>query len=224
MFVQIKPDADALPVRAAYGAAHDFNIGVNYYSSDEPQWFALPDAVKSRLITGQAPEIVRAIRIVPVGRQPGMRPITLRGGIEFDPYTDDFFRVLVEQRNRLPDKNSSTGRGLKTTGNGAGYGMWAEMNRVEQPGGRKLPVVVHGHCTFECHTAHPEKPGPYYFPPIAALIASGARLMLGMPRDARHAGRRHICVLRHRQHGDRLNRARRARALPRRPRARRARP
>ena len=42
LFVQIKPNADVLPVRAAYGAAHDFNIGVNYYNSDEPQWYALP--------------------------------------------------------------------------------------------------------------------------------------------------------------------------------------
>ena len=136
--------------------------------------------IASKLTTRRTPEIVCAIRLVPVGRQPGMRPITLRGGINFDPHTNDFFRVLVEQRNRLPDKNSSTGRGLKTTGNGTGYGMWAEMNRVEQPGGRKLPVTVHGQRTFECETAHPEKPGPYYFPPVAALIASAARLMLAL--------------------------------------------
>ena len=180
VFVQIKPNADVLPVRAAYGAGHDFNIALNYYSSDEPQWFALPDVIASKLMTGRSPEVVRAIRLMPVGRQAGMCPITLRGGIEFDPYTADFFRVLVEQRNRLPDKNSSTGRGLKTTGNGTGYGMWAEMNRVEQPGGRKLPVIVHGQRTFECKTAHPEKPGPYYFPPVAALIASAARLMLAL--------------------------------------------
>ena len=180
VFVQIKPNADVPPVRAAYGAGHDFNIALNYYSSDEPEWFALPDVIASKLMTGRSPEVVRAIRLMPVGRQAGMCPITLRGGIEFDPYTADFFRVLVEQRNRLPDKNSSTGRGLKTTGNGTGYGMWAEMNRVEQPGGRKLPVIVHGQRTFECETAHPEKPGPYYFPPVAALIASAARLMLAL--------------------------------------------
>jgi hypothetical protein len=180
VLVQIKPNADVLPVRAAYGAARDFNIGVNYYTSDEPQWFSLPDVINSKLITRRAPEVVRAIRVGPVGRQRGMRAITLRGGIQVDPYSDDFFRVLVEQRNRRPNKNDSTGRGLKTLANGTSYGIWAEMNRVEQPGRRKLPVVVHGHRTFACETAHPEKPGPYYFPPIAALIASGARLMLGM--------------------------------------------
>jgi hypothetical protein len=180
VFVQIKPNADVVPVRARYGAAHDFNIGVNYYTSDEPQWFALPEVLKSRPITRRAPEIIRAIRLVPVGRQRGMRPITLRGGIEVDPYNDDLFRTLIEQRHRLPDKNSSTGRGLKTLANGTSYGIWAELNRIDQPGGRKLPVTVHGHRTFDCHTPYPERPGPRYFPPIAALIASGARLMLGM--------------------------------------------
>jgi hypothetical protein len=180
MFAQIKPQNVVLPVRASYGVADDFNIGLNYYSSDSPEWKALPDVIASKLATGHAPEIVRAIRIVPVGRQRGMRPITLRGGIKVNPYRDDFFRVLVEQRNRRTNKNDSTGRGLKTTGNGTAYGIWAEMNRVQQPGRRKLPVIVHGQHTFECETAHPERPGPYYFPPIAALIASGARLMLAM--------------------------------------------
>ncbi len=179
VFAEIKPDSDVLPVRSRYGSTHDFNIAVNRYSSDAPQRFALPDVLKSRLITARAPEIIRAIRLVPVGRQRGMRPIALRGGIEIDPYKDDLFRTLIEQRHRLPDKNSSTGRGLKTLANGTSYGIWAEMNRVEQPGGRELPVVVHGQRTFACQTAHPERPGPRYFPPVAALIASGARLMLG---------------------------------------------
>jgi hypothetical protein len=178
VFVQIKPNADVLPVRAAYGAGHEFNIAMNYYSSDETQWFALSDVIESKLITGRPPEIIRAIRLVPAGRQAGMRPITLRDGTEVDPYHDDFFRILVEQRNRRPNKNDSAGRGLKTTGNGTAYGIWAELNRVEQPRGRKLPVIVHGQPTFECETAYPERPGPYYFPPVAALIASGARLML----------------------------------------------
>jgi hypothetical protein len=42
------------------------------------------------------------------------------------------------------------------------------MNRVQQPAERKLPVVVHGHRTFACESAYPERPGPYYFPPVAA--------------------------------------------------------
>jgi hypothetical protein len=178
VLAQIRPDAVVVPVRAAYGTARDFNIGVNYYSSDEPQWYALPDVIASKLLTGRAPEMVRAISLVPVGRQPGMRSITLHGGIEVDPYSGDFFRTVVERRQRRHNKNDSIGRGLKTLANGTSYGIWAELNRIEQPGGRKLPVVVYGHRSFECQTAHPEKPGPYYFPPVAALIASGARLML----------------------------------------------
>ena len=68
--------------------------------------------------------------------------------VEVDPRKDDLFRVLIERRNALPDKNSPAGRGLKTLANGTSYGIWAEMNRVEQPGARKLPVVVHGQRTL----------------------------------------------------------------------------
>ena len=69
---------------------------------------------------------------------------------------------------------------MKTVANGTSYEIWAEMNRVKQPGDRTLRVVLHGQRTFECQTPHPERPGAIYFPPVAALIASGARLMLGM--------------------------------------------
>ena len=42
--------------------------------------------------------MLKAIRVVPHGRQPGMKPIVLRGVVEIDPYRDDFFKVLIEQR------------------------------------------------------------------------------------------------------------------------------
>ena len=48
---------------------------------------------------GKVPQIVRAIRMVPDGKQAGMRSVNLRGSmVEIDPYKDDLFRKVIEQR------------------------------------------------------------------------------------------------------------------------------
>ena len=52
--VQIKPAGDVLPVRARYDGTN-WNIGSNPLWADEPLWYALPDVIASKLITGKAP-------------------------------------------------------------------------------------------------------------------------------------------------------------------------
>jgi hypothetical protein len=62
--VEIQAEGDILPVRADYslrqrGAA---TVGVNQAYSDFPLWWTLPDAIASKLQTGQGPRILRALR------------------------------------------------------------------------------------------------------------------------------------------------------------------
>ena len=49
------------------------------------------------------PRIVRAWRLRPIGVQETLRPLEFRGEVTIDPRTDDFFRVLIEQRKRASD-------------------------------------------------------------------------------------------------------------------------
>ena len=71
--VQVEPEADIFPVRARYAPrikaeskSGDMpTIGVNYLSADRPLWFTLADCVASKLLTGKAPKVVRAIRFTP---------------------------------------------------------------------------------------------------------------------------------------------------------------
>jgi hypothetical protein len=180
---QIKPAGDVLPVRARYGNTRSWGIGSNPLYSDESLWFALADVIDSKLITGRAPEIIRAIRFVPARRQRGLKPVKLRGEVEIDPRADDLFRVAIEQRRRpdLPGgKNGPLGRFLKTFANGASYGIYAEMVRRELPAGQRQEVTVHGAGDepFPASVAAPERPGALAFAPIAATITAAARLML----------------------------------------------
>jgi hypothetical protein len=66
------------------------NIGNNYLSSDTPLWFAGSDVIASAIRTKKAPKILRAVRLVPHGKQAGMKSVNLRGSmVEIDPYRDD---------------------------------------------------------------------------------------------------------------------------------------
>ena len=96
-FALVKPDNDILPVRTLYNEVTQ-NIGNNNLTSDRPIWFAGPDLIASVIRTGRVPHILRAIRMVPHGKQAGMESVSLRGMVEIDPYKDDLFRKIIEQR------------------------------------------------------------------------------------------------------------------------------
>src|SRR6202521_635552 len=97
-FALVQPDNDILPVRTVYDGVSQ-NIGNNYLTSETPLWFAGCDLIASKIRTGKTIRILRAIRLVPHGKQAGMKKINLRGSlVEIDPYKDDVFRKVIEQR------------------------------------------------------------------------------------------------------------------------------
>jgi hypothetical protein len=177
--VQIQPNGEILPVRACYSGDRTFQIGVNHYSSREPQWYALPDVAAATLLTGRAPRVLRVLQLKPGRRPSRLHPITLRGEIEVDPARGDFFRTVIEQRALLTDKHSPLGEFLKTLANSTAYGIYAEMNRDEQAAGTPVEVWGLNHFT-DPDVKNPERAGDFYFAPIACLIASAARLMLAL--------------------------------------------
>lgn len=186
--VQIEPIEDILPVRARYGDTRSYGIGVNHYTSPTPQWYALPDVAASALLTGCPARVLRALRIEGSPRRArGLKSVRLRGEVDIDPRSEDFFRRVIEQRKlsgRRTDLPAGEGkrldRFLKVLANSTSYGIYAEMNRQEQPAGQHVPVAVHGLGNYTASVIAPEQPGPYYFPPIACLIPSAARLMLAV--------------------------------------------
>lgn len=78
------------------------------------------------------------------------------------------------ERERLTDF-------LKVVANSTSYGIFAEMVRQELPAGQRQTVEVFGlDKPFDCSINAPERPGAYSFPPLAAIITGGARLMLAI--------------------------------------------
>ncbi len=183
-----------LPVRADYAGTGSWTIGIQQYTSTALHCYALPDLAAAALLAGKPPRIDRAVRLVPAGGPvPGLTPVRLAGQVLIDPATDDFFRSVVEQRQ--PYKPDTTGHPkachcqgcqlaafLKVLANAGSFGILAEVNPVDLPARTTETVELWtgGQQPRTVTTRRPENPGPYCFPPIAACITAGARLMLAL--------------------------------------------
>lgn len=187
--VQIVPDDDVLPIRAAYDGTSR-TIGLNHLTAD-PMWFTLADCIVSKLMTGRAPEVLQALRFAPGPIQQGLKPIKLAGdeGFAIDPTKEDFYRELILRRGEvqaqigkiadphLKESLSAQEKTLKLVANATSYGIFAEQN--VQSFDRPHPVTVFGQeGAFQAAAKSYEEPGTYFHPLIATLITGAARLML----------------------------------------------
>ncbi len=185
-FALVSPESDVLPVRSDYNGETS-NIGINPLTSAQPIWYAGPDLAGATLYKGTPPKIINAFKLVPMGQQAGLGPVKLRGLVEVDPRTDDFFKKVIEERARIKraDEHDPLAYFLKILANSGSYGLFVEVNperlgnnpKTGKPARAKVKVYA-GEETFETNSEFVEYPGRWYFPPIAALITAGGRLLL----------------------------------------------
>jgi hypothetical protein len=190
-FARVIPDGDVLPLRAKYGS-NDWQIGVNhvYAATDDAKdglWYAWPDLVASVLLTGKLPQIVEAFKIEAIGQLEDLKPVMFRGQVPIDPRKQDFFRVVIEERKRLSKREDldtiereRLDKALKTFGSATSYGIFAQMDRQESDEKVRLTCFGPDETPYTCSVAHPEAPGEYCFPPLAALVTSAGRLLLAL--------------------------------------------
>lgn len=185
--VQIEPDGDVLPVRAKYeyeplpeeDRRKHYTIGLNHVSADRRLWYALPDVIASKLITGHVPKIIKAIAFEPKEPQDALWPVTIAGKPEFrvDPLKDDFFKRLIELRigTQGPDRNA-----LKLVANSTGYGIFVQQNVQEMAERIAIHCYPAAGREFLVDMDKVEQPGEFFHPLLGTLITSAARLMLAI--------------------------------------------
>jgi hypothetical protein len=177
-FVLIEPEKDILPVRTVYNG-RTLNIGINYLTSREPVWYAGPDVVAAVLLTGKRPKVVKAVRMVSSGQQHLLRSTNLGGTVPIDPRADDFFVRVIEQRSVFKRSNKSLADFLKVVGNSGSYGLFVQVDSETRRKAADIRVFSGEH-SQKMSSEYVEKPGPWYFPPIASLITAGGRLLLAV--------------------------------------------
>lgn len=102
------------------------------------------------------------------------------GNESIHPTRDDFFRKVIEER-KGKKKSDSLYYFLKILANAGCYGIYAEVNRNQT--GRndaKQVGIFSGEVTMTERATITEQPGPFYFPPVSALITAGGRLLLAV--------------------------------------------
>jgi hypothetical protein len=158
-------------------------------------WVAGPDLVASVLLSGRIPNVQEALRLLPRGKQRGLRPVKLRGAISINPRKEDFFTRVVEYRKQNKG-NERLQHFLKIVANSTSYGTYLELNptKIDTKKRPRITVYSGDHIFDQPAPDTIEQPGSFYFPLLGALITSGGRLLLAMiERCVRDAGGAYLC-------------------------------
>ena len=194
VLVQISPDDDVLPIRANYGGEQQTTIGQNYVApGSAPLWYTLADAIASKLRTGRAPKVLRAITFEPEGIQGDLKPANICGNPDYriDPYSDDFYCRVIDLRSAvksliksaLPHEQAALDSAqltLKIIANSMSYGNFVELNVEHLSKAEERTGYSHSGEPFKVTTDKIEEPGRYFHPLIGTLITGAARLMLAI--------------------------------------------
>jgi hypothetical protein len=156
--VEIEPDGHELPLDVDGEPSE--RSGLRQVHSDTPLPYTWPDVVLTTLRRGHPPRIVRATRLVAVGRQPGLqRTVPILPGLVVAP-DDDPAVALVHRRLRAKARGDERlAAQLRVVVNALVYGLAARLD--PQPDGT-------------------ERPGPWAWPPLASTVTAGTRLLIGL--------------------------------------------
>jgi hypothetical protein len=188
--VQVRPNDDIFPVRAVYEAGQAATIGLNRLSSNEPMWFTLADVLAAKVLGDKVPEIISALRFRPLAPQSSLRPIALEG-IGIQPQVDDFYKLLIDQRQRYqiaeeaaPEHEqpalASAQQSLKILANSTSYGIFVELNVEHLDKSKVVTCYDFRGAGRKMTTSKLERTGRYFHPLLATLITGAARLMLAL--------------------------------------------
>lgn len=186
--VKVRPDKDILPLRAGYNENGEKTVGLQYLTSNHEMWFALPDIVSSKLLTGKTPEIIEAYKY-----EAGRPQKTLKSqkilGYQINPKKDNLIKFFVEERQKIkkemksldensPEYSEKDGLqlALKILSNALGYGIFIELITQKT---EKTLVVCRGDKKFSS-IGRSEEEGAFFNPLIGSTITAASRLMLAI--------------------------------------------
>ncbi|MEK6909344.1 MAG: hypothetical protein AABX23_04810 [Nanoarchaeota archaeon] len=175
VIVKIKPNAEELPVRSIYNSeSKTHSIAINKLTFNGEIFYSLADIIRHKLQTGNFPEIIEAIKFVPLGKQQTLQKTQILG-TEFNPSEENFIKKLVEERYKIKESNPEKADSLKIIANSTTYGIFIQLD----PEDEEKELDVYGIEKFSSKSIF-EKEGEYYNPIIAVSITAGARLLLTM--------------------------------------------
>jgi hypothetical protein len=155
----VRPDGEPWPVALEDERRPDGRLELaEVFSPDRPLPYAWPDVVAAAIASGRVPDILGATRLVPVGRQRGLRRrVALVPGLVLD-LEEDPGVAIGRFRQAVKGTDPALAAELRVVLLALCFGSYGRLDPA--PGGG-------------------ERPGPRTFLPVPATIFAGARLLLG---------------------------------------------
>jgi hypothetical protein len=181
-FALVEPNEDVVPMRAKFGqrADSDPTTAWNFLSSKQPIWMTGPDVIAAKLMTDKPLKILKAIKVVPHGVQPGLVPVKLHSQMKVDPRRDDLTVKLVELRSAMKSKSPELAGGLKVAANSAAFGIFSQLD-VRSLDSRSPLRVFSGETEYLTLPAEIwERPSEFHCQVIASLVTGGSHLLCAM--------------------------------------------
>jgi hypothetical protein len=181
-FALVEPNDDVVPMRAKFGQRVDSDptVAWNFLTSKQPIWMTGPDVIAAKLMTGKPLKILKAIKVVPHGVQPGLVPVKLHYQMKADPRRDDLALKLVELRSSMKSQSPELAGGLKVAANSAAFGIFSQLDVrfLDSPSPLRVFSGETDYLTPPVETW--ERPSEFSCPIIGSLVTGGSHLLCAM--------------------------------------------
>ncbi|MGH9293782.1 MAG: hypothetical protein ACRD0B_00485 [Acidimicrobiales bacterium] len=164
---EVLPDGETWPVESPDRDYPDGHAAMRPVRSPIPLPFSWPDVVLAALRARRVPRVLAATRLVPVGRQQGLRQgWPLYGGKALRIGEDPAVALVHLRDGAKATDDKRLAAMLKVLTNSACYGNPARIDPTYRREGR--------------HSVLRERPFEHSFPPVGATVTSGTRLLVGI--------------------------------------------
>jgi hypothetical protein len=164
---EVLPDGEVWPFELEDKHRADGRLEfVPGWSPGRPFHFAWPDVVHAAIESGTVPRIIRATRLVPNGRQEGIRDLPVLPGLVLLGNEDPVLRLVAYRRRMKNEGNATMARLLHVVVNSLVSGNPSRFDEIRVKRDGKWVTS--------------EKPGPWNCMPIASTVTAGSHLLLGI--------------------------------------------
>jgi hypothetical protein len=168
---EIDPDGCPFPVAVDDPRRPDGRVEVvPTFVEETTAWYAWPDVLAASLLARRSPRIIRATRLVPLGRQRDLRRhLPVVSGLVLDAKDDPVLGLVRRRREAKAAGDTVLAAELHALVNSLVSGNFSRMDEY-------LVNTARGHRRARWERV--EKPGPFTFFPIATSVQAGSHLLL----------------------------------------------
>ena len=166
--VELLPDGEPFPVEVEDEHRPDGRTETTrLFSPERSMVYAWGDVVAAAVLSGQVPNIRRATRLAPVGREAGLRErLPVLPGLVLDVDDDPVVRLVQHRRLLRTAGRLSEAALLRVVANALCFGILARFDECRRGSGRTTRLG--------------ERPGPWNFLPLASSVTAGTHLLLAV--------------------------------------------